>query len=46
VKEASQRVGEAGAVEDAAASFAHDARLCREGQAGVDAFYARMAEPI
>jgi 2-polyprenyl-6-methoxyphenol hydroxylase-like FAD-dependent oxidoreductase len=46
VQEASQRVGEAGAVEDAAACLARDERLRREGQAGVDAFYARIAEAI
>jgi 2-polyprenyl-6-methoxyphenol hydroxylase-like FAD-dependent oxidoreductase len=44
VQDASRRVGEAGATEDAAATIARDARLRSNGQSDVDSFYARMAE--
>lgn len=46
VQDASRRVGEAGAIEDEAACAARDARLRETGQAIVDGFYARMAEPL
>lgn len=46
VQDTSRRVGEAGALEDQAASLLRDARLKSHGQADVDSFYARMAEPI
>ncbi|CAN5652686.1 FAD-dependent oxidoreductase [soil metagenome] len=44
VQEASRKVGEAGGVEDEAACVERDARMQASGQAGVDSFYARMAE--
>ncbi len=46
VQDVSRAVGEAGALEDVAATVARDARLRSQGQADVDAFYERMAEPI
>ncbi len=46
VQDVSRKVGEAGALEDHAATLARDARLKSHGQADVDAFYARMAEAI
>ncbi len=46
VQDTSRRVGEAGGLEDAAACVARDAALRANAQRNVDAFYARMAEPI
>ncbi len=46
VQDVSRGVGEAGAIEDFAATIARDKRLAEQGQADVDRFYARMAEPI
>ncbi|MCK9913970.1 FAD-dependent oxidoreductase [Microbacteriaceae bacterium K1510] len=46
VQDASRRVGEAGAIEDAAASLTRNTRMQAGAQKDVDDFYARMAEPI
>lgn len=46
VQDASRRVGEAGAIEDAAASQIRNTRMQAGAQKDVDSFYARMAEPI
>ena len=46
VQDASRRVGEAGAIEDAAASQIRNTRMQTGAQKDVDDFYARMAEPI
>ncbi len=46
VQEASRKVGESGGIEDAAVCAARDRRMRESGQAGVDAFYQRMAEPL
>lgn len=46
VQDASRRVGEAGATEDAAALKDRDARMKRGAQQDVDSFYARMLQPI
>lgn len=46
VQDVSRGVGEAGALEDLAATIARDKRLQEQGQADVDRFYARMAEEI
>lgn len=46
VQDASRRVGEAGALEDAGAVAARDARLRDKGQSDVDAFYAVMEEAL
>ncbi|MFA6265579.1 MAG: FAD-dependent monooxygenase [Pseudolabrys sp.] len=46
VQDASRRVGEAGATEDAAASIRRNERMRSAAQQDVNDFYARMAEPI
>lgn len=45
VQDASRRVGEAGATEDAAATATRNQRMRLSAQHDVDAFYARIAEP-
>ncbi len=46
VQDASRKVGEAGGMENASDVAARDNRLRSNGQADVDRFYARMAEPL
>lgn len=46
VQDASRRVGEAGATEDAASTVRRNERMRNAAQQDVDDFYARMAEPI
>lgn len=46
VQDASRRVGEAGAIEDAAATVQRNKRMQASAQQDVDTFYARIAEPI
>ncbi len=46
VQDVSRGVGEAGAIEDLAATIARDKRLKEQGQVDVDRFYARMADAI
>jgi 2-polyprenyl-6-methoxyphenol hydroxylase-like FAD-dependent oxidoreductase len=46
VQDASRRVGEAGATEDAEATIRRDTRMQASAQQDVDNFYVRMAEPI
>jgi 2-polyprenyl-6-methoxyphenol hydroxylase-like FAD-dependent oxidoreductase len=45
VQDASRRVGEAGAIEDAAATVQRNKRMATSAQQDVDNFYARIAEP-
>jgi 2-polyprenyl-6-methoxyphenol hydroxylase-like FAD-dependent oxidoreductase len=46
VQDASRRVGEAGAIENAQATAARNARMRGGAQHDVDTFYARIAEPV
>lgn len=46
VQDASRRVGEAGAIEDAEATVQRNKRMQASAQQDVDTFYARIAEPI
>ena len=46
VQEESRRVGQAGAVETLEATSIRDERMRSGAQRDVDAFYARIAEPI
>ncbi len=46
VQDASRRVGEAGAIEDAEATIHRNKRMQASAQQDVDTFYARIAEPI
>jgi 2-polyprenyl-6-methoxyphenol hydroxylase-like FAD-dependent oxidoreductase len=46
VQDASRRVGEAGAIEDTAASQLRNIRMQASAQKDVNDFYARMAQPI
>ena len=46
VQETSRKVGEAGAIEDAAACVLRDAHMQSSGQDGVDRFYEVLARPI
>jgi 2-polyprenyl-6-methoxyphenol hydroxylase-like FAD-dependent oxidoreductase len=46
VQDASRRVGEAGAIEDAEATVRRNKRMQASAQQDVDSFYARIAEPV
>lgn len=46
VQDASRRVGEAGAIEDADATIQRNKRMRASAQQDVDTFYARIAQPI